>query len=508
MSFQTALSGLNAAQTNLGVTGNNIANASTNGFKHSRAEFADIYTSSFATTSQVGSGVRVANIGQMFSQGNVEFTDNSLDLAINGEGFFVIEDSDGSMLYTRAGAYFPDREGNIVNSNGQHLMGYPAVDGDLSNDNTLSQLQLSSAASDANSTTTTEVNLNLDASVEVLNQTPISFDPNDEGSYNLSHTFVADGEEVVYYFVKTGDDSWMAYVSVDGVLEQDPEPIDLNAPTIPAGWLSLVADDDGMDDDFETAVGGIENDDHEVLDDGGVVFSFPSPDPNSYNFSTSTTIYDSLGGAHTQTVYFIKSGVNTWQTYMALNGEQINEDPVTLTFTEQGRLQLDPGQTSVFLYGEDIDLDNGSGPLSLSVDYTESSQFAGESTINSMQQDGYTSGRISGVEISDTGVLYARYTNGQSFILGEVALARFANVNGLQPMGDTNWAQTFESGERIDGRAGRGMFGQIQSGALEGSNVDISAQLVNMIVAQRDFQANAKMISTEDQVIQSIINIR
>jgi flagellar hook protein FlgE len=405
MAFQTSLSGLNAAQTNLSVTGNNIANASTTGFKKSKAQFSDIYSNNFSSTSQIGSGVRVSDVTQQFSQGNVEFTDNSLDLAISGEGFFVIKDTDGSEIYSRAGAFGIDREGYVVNNKGQRLQGYQTdVNGVVTN-TTPSDLYLSNAASPASATDLTEININLDA-----------------------------------------------------------------AATTPA------------------------------------VTPFSSIDPNTYNFSTSTTIFDSLGGSHTQTIYFVKDpapAVNQWSTYMEVNGTAVG-GAQTVNFASDGSLTTTP---STLAYGA-YNPGNGANALNLSVDYNGSTQYAGESAVNSVVQNGYTTGRISGISIDNTGVVYARYTNGQSDILGAVAMAKFANPQGLQPIGDTNWAATFESGDRVGGQAGRGTFGQIQSGALESSNVDLSKQLVNMIIAQRDFQANAKMISTEDQVTQSIINIR
>ena len=403
MAFQTSLSGLNAAQTNLSVTGNNIANASTNGFKRSRAEFADIYNSSFASTSEVGSGVKVSDVAQVFSQGNVEFTDNSLDLAISGEGFFIVKDSKGAELFTRSGAYFPDREGFIVNSNGQRLQGYQTDENGVVTNTTPEDLFLSSAASPARATDMTEINLNLDAS------------------------------------------------------EQPP-----------------------------------------------LVVPFDPADPNSYNFSTSTTIFDSLGESHTQTSYFVLTANNQWESYLSVDGNLIGAAAQPIEFGPDGRLLTDP---STINYGA-YDPVNGAEPLELSLNFSGSTQFAGESTVNSLVQNGYTTGRISGISVDDSGAVFARYTNGQSQVLGAVAMANFSNPNGLQPVGDTNWAQTHDSGDVIRGQAGRGTFGVIQSGALEASNVDLSTQLVNMIIAQRDFQANAKMISTEDQISQTIINIR
>jgi len=151
---------------------------------------------------------------------------------------------------------------------------------------------------------------------------------------------------------------------------------------------------------------------------------------------------------------------------------------------------------------------NGAAPLSLNLDFSGITQFGGDYAVNSLFQDGYSTGRLTGLDISDTGVVSARYTNGQSSALGKVALANFPNAQGLRQMGDTSWAETFSSGGALIGEAGTASFGLIQSGALEASNVDIAEQLINLITAQRNFQANSQVISTADTITQTIINIR
>lgn len=424
MAFQTALSGLNAASGSLNVTAHNIANASTTGFKYSRAEFADVYALSFGGISQTttGSGVRLANVAQQFTQGNVDFTDNNLDLAISGEGFFVLNDN-GTQYYTRAGSFSVDRNGYVVNANGQRLQAYD-VDpntGMVSNFAT-HDLQFNLGANPAKATSHVNLNVNLNASSTAIDATMYPFDIND-----------------------------------------------------------------------------------------------PTWGPNSYNFSTTTTIYDSLGVQHSATLYFRKDdgapplGENEWRSKLVItdaNGSVFQCDDRIVSFDAAG------GLISV----GDLDYLATSGPWTPStgasafntffVNYNGSTQFGADSVVNNLVQDGYTTGRLSGVSVDANGVVFARYTNGQSEILGAVALVRFSNPNGLQQSGDTNWAATFESGTPQAGQAGTGTFGNIQSGALEASNVDISKQLVNMIIAQRDFQANAKMISTEDSITQTILNIR
>jgi len=421
MPFRIALSGLNAASADLKVTGNNIANAGTNGFKSSRAEFADVYATSLGGVSDtaVGGGVRLAQVAQQFAQGNVEFTNNNLDLAISGEGFYVLNDN-GSRVFTRAGAFSVDRDGYVVNSSGQQLQVFSPVGGSSTAFNTgsLSNLQISLTEGAPNPTSEVSMSVNLDA----------------------------------------GDTS------------------------------------------------------------AGLVANFDPDVPDTYDYSTSYAVYDSLGEEHTATMYFLKDGgaPNTWTTWLytdvggtMTNVPQGGNPYSTLSFDSNGALTAvngAPGATTL-AYGP-LDPGNGAADLAMTLDFSDVTQFGGDSAANAIYQDGYTTGRLTGLDISDTGVVSARYTNGQSTALGKVALANFANVQGLRQLGDTNWAETFGSGGALIGEAGTASFGLIQSGALEASNVDISEQLINLITAQRNFQANSQVISTADTITQTIINIR
>ncbi|MCI0653247.1 MAG: flagellar hook protein FlgE [Methylococcaceae bacterium] len=413
MTFKTALSGLNAASIDLAVTGNNIANASTNGFKESRAEFADVYATTIQGIGSAtpGSGVRVTQIAQQFTQGNVDFTNNNLDLAINGEGFYVLSDN-GAREYTRAGAFGVDASGYIVNHAEQRLQGFPALTtaGVTSfNTGALSDLQLATTIAPPNATTSVQANINLDA------------------------------REV--------------------------------APTTP----------------------------------------FTPTDPTSFNDSTSLTLYDSLGNPHTGTYYYVATATpNRWDSYLYVNGTNVTSGgnaSVPLVFGTNGTLLSAGGNTNgQFVY------DNfaipGANPLSVTMDYSASTQYGNNFAVNSLNQDGYTTGRLTGIEISEDGIVSSRFTNGRSTPLGQIALAKFPNPQGLTKLGDTNWGESFESGSVVLGAPRSSNFGGVQSGALEASTVDISEQLVNLIIAQRNFQANAQVISTQDEITQTIINIR
>jgi flagellar hook protein FlgE len=405
MSFRIALSGLNAASSHLDITAHNIANVNTTGFKSSRASFADVYATSNndVTATTPGAGVRLNTITQEFSQGNIDFTDNNLDLAISGEGFFTMQGNNGT-TYTRAGSFSVDREGYVVNNNLEKLQVFPAAADGTFATGALSDLQLQITENPPRETSRTEIGLNLPANAEVPTAAP--FDP-----------------------------------------------------TL----------------------------------------------PSSYNHATSMTIYDSLGTTHTATMYFVKdASANNWNQHLYVDDNPVGASN-SLSFNNAGELTA---PASGLVTYPAYDPGTGAADLNLSFDYTDTTQYGQEFGVNSLQQDGYTTGRMTGVEVSGTGVVSARFTNGQSTQLGKVAMASFTNPNGLQQQGDTSWAETFTSGGPRLGEAGTSNFGLLQAGALEGSNVDLTAQLVEMITAQRNFQANTQMISTSDQVTQAIINIR
>ena len=232
---------------------------------------------------------------------------------------------------------------------------------------------------------------------------------------------------------------------------------------------------------------------------------FDPADPGSYTSSTSTTVYDSLGNAHTASWYFVKTAnVNEWDSYFYIDGNSTGAaEP--LEFDANGALAVPAGG---FITYPPYDPANGAAEMNMQFDLSSTTQFGGDFSVNALTQDGYATGRLTGIDIDQAGVVLARFTNGVALPLGQVALTRFPNPQGLAPQGDNTWAQTFNSGDPLRGGAGTANFGLVQAGALEQSNVDLTAQLVNMIIAQRNFQANAQMISTQDAVQQTIINLR
>lgn len=429
MSFNTSLSGLNSASKDLGVTSNNIANANSTGFKKSRAEFGDIYAVSAFGNSKTatGQGVNTQAVSQQFVQGNLQFTDNGLDLAITGNGFFAVAPNLTNLefQYTRSGAFGINKDGYVVNSSGQYLMTLP-----VNKDGTVSSTALSTAkpllvpASSGAPRATTEVEMGVNVPADAASLIVNNFDPND---------------------------------------------------------------------------------------------------PATYTNSTSVTIYDSLGESHILTTYFVKdnSASNQWAVFQFVDGQKLDlaapagttpapgsYQYATMTFNNDGTLNVTNPAT---ITSSAFSLSNGADPLTLTLDLANNkpTQFANLGfVVNKLSQDGTTTGRLSGLSIGEDGLVRANYSNGDSEALGKVLMADFRNPQGLKPVGNNSWVETIDSGTPLVGEAGTGRFGLIQSGALEASNVDLTAELVNLITAQRNFQANAKAIEANKALSDTIINIR
>lgn len=408
MPFDIALTGLNAASSQLETISNNIANSNTSGFKRSRVEFADLYPVSNlgVTQNQTGLGVQIADISQQFSQGELTFTDNNLDLSISGRGFFRVSDN-GTVAYSRAGAFGIDQSGFVVNNLGHRLTGFQTDSSDQIT-GALGDLRIDTADQPPRATTDMGIAVNLKAS----------------------------------------------------------------EPALPA---------------------------FAVTPDG--------PDPSTYNHSTSTSIYDSLGAEHLASFYYRKSADNEWESYAFVDGAQV-AGPDVLQFNGSGRLDTINGAAATTVSAPAFNPGGGADPMNLTLDYANISQFGAIFGVSSLSQDGFTTGQLSSVDIDASGVLFARYSNGQASAMGQIALSNFSNTQGLRQLGNTNWAESFASGAALTGAPGSSDLGLVQSGALEDSNVDITAELVHMITAQRSFQANAQVISTADDITQTIINIR
>ncbi|MEN4950723.1 flagellar hook protein FlgE [Stenotrophomonas sp. TWI819] len=407
MGFNVSLSGINAANADLNVTANNIANVNTTGFKQSRAEFADLFsaTSYGLSKNAVGSGVRLTNVAQQFSQGNNEQTGRSLDMAISGEGFFTMT-MNGARVYSRAGNFQTDQAGYVINPQGARLQVFaPNADGTNFDAGRLTDLQLLTTDSPPKQTTGVNISFTLPANAKP--PTVTTFDPTDSNSYNHS-------------------------------------------------------------------TGGI-------------------------------TVYDSLGVSHTQTSYFVKTATtNQWQVYNFVDGQQVGA-ATPMAFNESGAL-INPANGKIAFTA--FSPTTGAGDLSLTLDISGSTQYGEKFALRNTQQDGYAAGKLNEITVSEEGVVYARYSNGDDRPLGQVALTTFNNAQGLEAKGNNLWVETFNSGTPRTGAPDSSNLGKVQAGSLEASTVDLTEQLVNMITAQRNFQANSQMVSTQDQITQTIINLR
>ena len=233
--------------------------------------------------------------------------------------------------------------------------------------------------------------------------------------------------------------------------------------------------------------------------------AFDLDDPTTYNSATSLGVFDAQGGDTTLALYFQKTAANTWDVYAAADGNQIGTTPVAqLTFQANGTVDTAASPMPVT-----IAVPNAQGGVdNVEVDLGSSTQYGSVFGVNHLSQDGFTTGRLAGYSISDEGIITARYTNGQTRAQGQVALANFPNPQGLVSLGGNVWAESAESGVAMVGSPASASLGVIQSGALEQSNVDLTAELVNMITAQRSYQANAQTIKTQDQILQTIVNLR
>jgi len=533
MPFRIALSGLNAASSELRVIGHNVANASTVGFKKARAEFADIFAASGlgTTANAIGAGVRIASVSQQFTQGNIGFTDNNLDLAISGQGFFRLDDN-GVTVFTRSGQFGVDRDGYVVNSAGQVLTAYGADDqGNITG--AISELRLDTSDIPPAQTTIIRTGINLDSSSDIP-AAPVAseeitlggtiLDTNDSpyetAAFNLVDSYGNQITTATLEWTYSGAGAvWQAELLVGGAATTPATTVNVNVGTDTSASLSWDPDGLGAQSAItltmdvssltsQTVGAGTSN--VTATADGAVQGAFSVSDASSYNNSTSLTIYDSLGASHLATMYFRKTGTpNEWEAYLYVDDTQV-DGPVDLSFTTAGELAAINGTAvpPALFTSSSFTPAGGSAAMTMQFDFQNISQYGSAFSVSQLSQDGYATGRLSGVDIAGNGTITARFTNGQSRTLGQIALANFGNPQGLRQLGDTSWAETYESGAPLVSAPGTGSLGLIESGALEGSNVDLTEQLVGMITAQRNFQANAQVIQTADTVQQAIINIR
>ncbi|MBV7487563.1 MULTISPECIES: flagellar hook protein FlgE [Pseudomonas] len=442
MSFNIGLSGLYAANKQLDVTGNNIANVATTGFKSSRAEFEDVYSATRLGTGSktVGNGVRLANVSQQFGQGDVSNTGNVLDMGIQGNGFFVLSNN-GSLTYTRAGTFKTDKEGYVTNSDGTaRLQGYGVDSNGKIVNGVLTDLRIDTSNLAPKSTSTVSSTINLNSTSAVIDQTVAA------NKFNPSKT-------------------------------------------------------------------------------------------ETFTKSFSTPIYDTQGNQHTMDQYMVKTGANTWDTYTLIDGRNPDgSDPTvtapvasTMSFDSTGKLTsvstpvTPPTTPPTSVISSDLKITNwtpgsvtngvwtangaAADPAGLTIAMANTTQFNADTARSIPAQNGYATGQITNLTIDGSGVLLANFSNNQTKPIGQISLASFTNEQGLQPVGGTSWKETYASGIPGYDAPETGTLGSIVSNSLEESNVNLTNELVDLIKAQSNYQANAKTISTQSTIMQTIIQM-
>ena len=413
MGYQQGLSGLAGAANDLDVIGNNIANANTTGFKQGQAQFADVYANSVATAvnTQIGLGTRLAQVQQQFSEGQITVTNQALDVAINGNGFYQMSNN-GSLTYSRNGVFQLDKNGYIVSSDGLQLMGYAANAGGVINSAQTVPLQLSTGNIPPVATKTITAGLNLNA--------------------------------------------------------QDT--------TVPAGT------------------------------------TFDPTNKSTYSYTTSTPVYDSLGGSQQVNMYFVKTATGSWDVYAgAASGTPSKVG--TATFDTSGNLTSttdsagNPTNPPLTFNFSIPNTDGSTTPQTIQLGIAGTTQFGSADGVTKMQPDGYAAGTLTNFTVGNDGTLTGNYSNGQTLALGQIVLANFSNQNGLVSLGGNQYAATASSGVAQISTPGSTNHGTLQGGALESSNVDLTSELVNLITAQRNYQANAQTIKTQQTVDNTLINL-
>ncbi|AOV97360.1 flagellar hook protein FlgE [Edwardsiella hoshinae] len=412
MGFSQAISGMNAASSQLDVIGNNIANSQTVGFKSGSVTFADMFAGS-----KVGLGVTVASVNQDFKDGTTTTTNRGLDVAISGQGFFRMQDPNGSVYYTRNGQFSKDAKGFLTNAQGMYLTGYPA------------------------------------------SGTPPT-------------------------------------------IQQGADPVPIQIPT---GLMPAKASTQGsMVLNLNSANPAIDS----------TALPFDPSKVDTYTYATSMTTYDSLGNVHNMNLYFVKGASTTkapittaWHVYSVDSAAPAGTKPQdvgALTFDSNGELAKGTAPLTLNMAAS-----NGAPAQTFTLDFTGTrQQNTGKDGVTSKTQDGYKAGELTGYQINDDGTITGSYTNQQKQLLGQIVMANFAAPEGLVSEGNNVWSESAKSGQPIVGTAGTSGLGSLTSGAVEASNVDLSKQLVDMIVAQRNYQSNAQTIKTQDQILQTLVNLR
>ncbi|GDX85241.1 flagellar hook protein FlgE [Methylococcaceae bacterium] len=495
MGFTTALSGLKAASTTLAVTSNNIANSQTVGFKESRAQFGDAYANSMGSSNgAVGKGVSITTIAQQFKQGNIEPTGNALDMALSGEGFFSMGDLFDPIdqnkpleatSFTRNGAFHLNNKGNVVDDSGRYLLAFKPVGRTVAegfNVGVKLPLNVSTDQGAPEPTKLIQMKINLNGASKVPSQ-PFGFTRDvppvpDPTTYNhttsiTTYDSLGNAHVVGSYFVKlpstdaASANQWSVYTFIDGRGITKGTQSNSTTPTVIATGSVL-----------------------------GAAYN-PSTPETAPELPTAEIMSFNLDGS-------IMTGAGPDK----ITGI-VGQDPITHSGTSVDfggvdvydlMTKLDPAGVALYPTVATV-------PLNITIDFKGTTDFSNPFTVNDLKQDGMPVGNLIGIDVNQEGVVFAKYSNGFAKPLGQVALARFADNMAMTKVGNTTWQATTASGSPIYGAGGDNNFGTVKGSSLETSNVDLSEQLVKLIVAQQAYQANSQIVSAEKSVMETILRV-
>jgi flagellar hook protein FlgE len=467
--FSIPLSGLDAASTAMSTIANNLANLNTVGYKGSDTQFNDLFYQTLGLNGsgdpiQVGAGTGVSATSSNMNSGSVETTGVPTDVAIMGDGFFVVQQN-GTTYYTRAGNFSVASDGSLQTPDGEQVMGYAAVNGSIPAGAALASLEINQGEVNAPSATTTvQLDSNLDASA-AIGTTPLSTPVTVYDSLGTAHV-------LDFNFTKTAAGAWSCNITIPN---SDLTP--------PPAWQASTAYNVGQ------------------------IISPSSANGHSYECTTAGTSGAAPPASWPTDGSKVNDGTAVWQDM----GTQSTIATEALIFDSNGNLTSPSGDISGITASG---LADGAADLTLKWDLYNNTgtplltQVAGSSTTTSTSQDGFDSGTLTSYNIGADGTIMGTFSNGRTAALGQIALANFANTQGLERVGNNDFSPTLASGAAAVGSPGTGGLGTVAGGSLELSNVDIATEFSALIVAQRDYEANARTITTFDQVMQDTINLK
>lgn len=535
-SLNSGVSGLRAFQTKMDVIGNNIANVDTAGFKSSRVSFAEMMNERLGRSgggesapqlnNQVGLGVRVASIDRDFSQGAMQSTGIGTDLAIEGEGFFVVGEG-GQNLMTRAGNFVFNKDGNLVDQAGHSVQGYNAdQSGNILGGGTTSDIRIdfeNALPPKQTEIVTLAGNLNASTSKTKVLQAQSGFSTTGGGvatlgtdinDLNQTITDLADGDQISFDVVLNDGTTQTITHTFDSTTGGTMGDMinDFNTQIgAGEGTLALV---DGLMVLRSAQLGTSDLEISNVSVTGTGTMNFPgfqtTQEGETNTQTMSTTVYDELGRAHSLMLEFTQTDVNEWE-YSAnfVDGQEITSGATgTVEFDELGQLTSDSSLNITFEPGNGANATSFEVQLGDSAQGTRFTQYSGSNSAKVIKQDGYTLGELVDVSIDGDGRVQGIYDNGNSMVLAQLALARVQNQSGMEMVGSGLFRATSAAGEVFIDTAGNFAETSINSGSLEGSNVDLAKEFTEMITSQRAYQSNARVISTSDEMLMEAVNLK